>query len=371
MIGSSIAYHLSCRRVGVLLLEKNAPASGTSGACDGAVLLQSKKPGIHLELALASVRRFSDLARDLPYPIQFKSNGSLVVIRTQAELEVMKRLVERQNQGGLAVTLLDGKQTRELEPSLSEQIVGAAFSTVDGQVNPIRLNLAFTLGARQNGARVSAGEEVVGIEVEGGRVRSVVTSKGVYSSDTVVVAAGVGAPEIGKTIGLNIPIKPRRGQILVSEAVDPFVGRNLVTANYIAAKFDPAIARQGNQGVSIDQTAKGNFLLGSTREFVGYDRRTTWEAMARIAHCACEIIPRLSGLNIIRSFAGLRPYTPDGLPLLGPVGRIKGLFLAAGHEGDGIALSPITGALIADVICGQKTELPLDAFRCDRFSEEK
>jgi glycine/D-amino acid oxidase-like deaminating enzyme len=368
VIGASIAWHLSQKNIQVLLLEKDIPAAGSSGACDGAVLLQSKKPGIHLKLAQASITRFPRLAEELPYPIHFKNNGSIVVVQSEKEMEIMRGFTEKQNRHGLKVDLLEREPARELEPALSENILGAAFSSTDGQINPIRLTLGFILGARNNGARVVTGEAVREIKVKNCRIESVITDRERYSAGMVVNATGALAPEIGKMVGIALPIKPRRGQILVTRAVQPMVRRCLLTANYIAAKFDPAIAKQGDQGVSIDQTSKGNFLLGSTREFVGYDCRTTLEGMAGIARRAAQVIPGLARLEIIRSFAGLRPYTPDGLPILGYVDGIENFIMAAGHEGDGIALSPITGELIAQMIANEPTELPLDDFRFNRFS---
>ncbi|MBL0714707.1 MAG: FAD-binding oxidoreductase, partial [Desulfosarcina sp.] len=122
-------------------------------------------------------------------------------------------------------------------------------------------------------------------------------------------------------------------------------------------------------GVSIDQTAKRTILLGSTREFVGYNRQTTFMGMTQIARRARQLISRLAGLNVIRSFAGLRPYTTDGLPILGAVDPIEGLIMAAGHEGDGIALSPITGELIAQLIDGEEPSMSLVPFSLSRFAE--
>ena len=128
------------------------------------------------------------------------------------------------------------------------------------------------------------------------------------------------------------------------------------------------IAKAGGEGISIEQTENGNFLLGSTREFVGYDKRTTTNGLQRIAAKTAGIIPALEQVNVIRAFAGLRPYTPDGLPILGQVADVPGFFMAAGHEGDGIALSPITGELIAQMIVTGKSDFPLDAFRISRFN---
>ena len=157
---------------------------------------------------------------------------------------------------------------------------------------------------------------------------------------------------------------------IVTAACPPMLKHCMISAKYIAAKFDPEIALGSGEGISIEQTENGNFLLGSTREFVGFDKRTTTDGLHRIAAKTAGIIPALHEVNVIRAFAGLRPHTPDGLPILGPVDEVTGFFMAAGHEGDGIALSPITGELIAQMIATGKSDISLDAFRLSRFAVE-
>jgi sarcosine oxidase subunit beta len=367
VIGTSIAYHLALSKRRVTLLERGDIASGSSGACDGLVFLQSKKPGIHLELAMQSRRRFEGLARRLPVPIEYKATGGMVVVETEAEMAAMAQFVKEQQDIGLDVTLLNADRARQFEPHLSEHLLGATRSPLDGQVNPIALTLGFAMGAKAFGARVITGATVHGIDITNGRVSAVETDIGRFEADVIVNAAGAHAPEIGSMVGLSIPIKPRRGQIIVTEACPPMLNHCMISAKYIAAKFNPEIAKAGGEGISIEQTENGNFLLGSTREFVGYDKRTTTQGLQRIAAKTAGIIPALDRVNVIRAFAGLRPYTPDGLPILGPVADVPGFFMAAGHEGDGIALSPITGELIAQLIVTGKSDFPLDAFRLSRF----
>ena len=367
VIGTSVAYHLTRKKVRVTLLEQGELASGSSGACDGLVFLQSKKPGVHLQLAMESRKRFEQLKKDLPIPIEFKSTGGMVVIENEAELDAMRLFVQEQRKIGLDVSLLDAQQTRKLEPQLSDHIVGATHSLLDGQVHPIALAHAFALGAKKLKARILTATRVEGIEISGNRVVSVDTSKGRFYADIIVNAAGVSAPEIGKMIGLQIPIKPRRGQIIVTEACHPMLKHCLISTKYIASKFNPDLAEGNSEGISIEQTKDGNLLLGSTREFVGFDKRTTVEGLNKIIRQTSKIIPPLRDLKIIRAFAGLRPWTTDGLPILGPVETIQGFIMAAGHEGDGIALSPITGELIAQLIVDNRSDIPLDDFRLNRF----
>ncbi|MFO7707109.1 MAG: FAD-binding oxidoreductase, partial [Desulfobacterales bacterium] len=189
------------------------------------------------------------------------------------------------------------------------------------------------------------------------------------SAPVVINAAGVLAAEVGRMAGVEIPITPRRGQILVTAAVSPFLRHCLISAQYVAAKFNPGLAAEGGMGFSVEQSDAGNVLIGSTREFVGFDRRTTFEGIRTIASRIAPVIPALRRVPVIRTFAGLRPYTPDGLPILGTVAGIGGFFMAAGHEGDGIALSAITGELIAELVGTGRTQFPLDAFRLERFRE--
>ena len=367
VIGTSVAYHLARRGVRATLLERGDMASGSSGSCDGLVLLQSKRPGIHLRLAMESRDLFDRLGEELPVPIEYRRGGGMVVIETGEELRAMERYVHEQRETGLDVTLLDIAAARRMEPELSESLVGAAYSPLDGQVNPIALIHGFALGARALGTRIRTHTEVTGLRLEGGRVTGVETSQGRFSADVVVNAAGVYAPRIGEMAGIRVSIKPRRGQLLVTGNAKRMIQGCFISARYIAAKHNPELAKGKGEGIAIEQTESGNLLLGSTREFAGFDWRTTVDGLRGIARRTSAVLPGLSALNVIRSFAGLRPYTPDGLPILGPVQGLEGFIMAAGHEGDGIALSPITGELIAQYLAEGRTDIPLDPFRLERF----
>jgi sarcosine oxidase subunit beta len=367
VIGSSIAYHLASRKIRIVLLEKGDPAGGSSGACGGTVFMQTKSPGPNLKLALASANRYRHLAEELAADIEYVNRGGLIVIEQEPERETLAYLVDRQQKAGLDVRLLDQKQARDLEPALSPEILGAAFSPMDSQVSPWHLTFAFLNAARRHGARVCTGTRVTGIQRSSHRIQSVQTDKGEIETGTVVNAAGVYAARIGALVDLEIPIKPRRGQLVVTEATGPLISRCMLSAQYIAAKFNPDLARKGG-GVSIEPTAHSNFVLGSTREFAGFDNRVTAAGIRHIAANVSAILPAVKKLKIIRAFAGLRPYTPDGLPILGRVTGVDGFVMAAGHEGDGIALAPITGEIIADLIVDNRSAYPLEDYKLERFN---
>lgn len=368
VIGAAIAFHLTRRGIRPLVIEKEDPAAGSSGACDGLVFLQSKKPGLHLELALESRRRVEELANLLGPEIEFRAAGGLCLIENEAELAALQRSIAEQRASGLAVEMLAGEEVRRREPLVSERIIAAAFSPLDAQVNPYALTFALLRAAQAGGARLVSNEPVVGIEIATGRVRAVRTPRRRIATPIVVNAAGAHAPEIGRLAGVEVPITPRRGQLLVTAARPPLLRHGLISARYIAAKFNPELARSGGMGFSLEQTERGNLLIGSTREFAGYDRRTTFEGIRVVARRILPVFPALASIPVIRTFAGLRPYTPDGLPILGPVASVEGFLMAAGHEGDGIALSAITGELLAAHIAGESLRFPLEPFRLERFS---
>jgi sarcosine oxidase subunit beta len=366
VIGASIAYHLTRLGIRPLVIEAQDPAAGSSGACDGLVFLQSKKPGLHLKIALASRSRFDTLRETLGPGIEFRATGGMCLVETEAELAAVQRFVAEQRASGLQVELLGGEEARRREPELSARVIAATWSAADAQVNPYGLTFAFLRAARAGGAQVLTGRAAVGIRVDRGRVEAVHLAGGSVSTRVVINAAGARAAEVGRWLGLEIPITPRRGQILVTAVVPPLIRHCLISAQYVAAKFDPELAKRG-MGFSVEQTDNGNLLIGSTREFVGFDRRTTLEGLHTIAARIAPILPALKRVPVIRAFAGLRPYTPDGLPILGPVPDVDGFVVAAGHEGDGIALSAVTGELIADGVAGRPTAFPMAEFSLERF----
>jgi glycine/D-amino acid oxidase-like deaminating enzyme len=371
VIGASIAFHLTRYGIKPLVIEKSDPAAGSSGACDGLVFLQSKKPGLHLKLALESRKRFDALSETLGRRIEFKNPGGMCLIEDEAELAAMRLFVDAQRRSGLEVELIDGDEARRREPCLSEKVIAATYSALDSQVNPYALTFAFMAAAKSAGARILTGVEVQSIEAASGKTTGLIAGTHRINAPVVVNAAGALAAEIGRMARLDIPITPRRGQILVTASLPPLLRHCLISAQYVAVKFKPELAAAGGMGYSLEQADSGNILIGSTREFVGFDRRTTFEGLRTIASRIAPVIPALQRVPVIRTFGGLRPYTPDGLPILGKVAGLEGFIMAAGHEGDGIALSTITGELIADLIATGRTQFPLDAFRLERFREKR
>lgn len=375
VIGTAIAYYLSKQGIRATLLERKDVCSGTSGACDKAISLQSKNPGPHLALALESAAMYDELGEELECDLEYKQGGGMIAIENTSQLSIIANFVERQKKSGLAVDLLSGEEARRRQPALSPHLVAATYCAADAEVNPLKVTFGYARAARRRGAIIKTGEEVRDIIAERGKVAGVVTAGGYYKTKVVVNAAGVYAPLIGRMVGIEIPIRPRRGQIIVTEAVPPLIHGDLWSARYIVAKYNPELIRQEDPeaadlgvGMAVGQTHDGTLLIGGTREFTGYDAKTTPEALSAILRHAAAIVPALRQIHVIRAFAGLRPYTADGLPILGPVDGLQGFIMAAGHEGDGIALAPITGKVIAEYIATGVMPQGMSEFLLGRFN---
>ena len=359
VIGSSIAWRLSQVGMKVVVIDSAAPGAGASGSCDKAIFLQSKRPGLPMRMAVESRSMYSTLADELDAEIEFSPDGGIVVIETQAQLTFMTAFVEEQRRAGISVELLSGDEVRAHQPGLGVHILGASYSPDDAEVNPLSLNAALIDAAVRAGAEVRRQHEFLNVIRRGDRVDAVVTSKGRIPTNLVINAAGPFAGVVGSRGGVDTPITPRRGTILISEARQRIVNGNILCAQYVAAKHLADVpgteAPPFGIGLSLGQTASGTLLIGGSREFAGFDKRTEGDVLAHIAAHATRIMPALKNVRIVRAMTGFRPYTGDGLPIIERSSELDGWITAAGHEGDGIALTPITGSLVRDLITGERT----------------
>src|SRR5699024_594238 len=207
-----------------------------------------------------------------------------------------------------------------------------------------RLTQAFAHGAEKENVDVRTYTAVTDIFIDHGQVTGVDTTKGPISTNLVINAAGPFASNIAEMVGVRLPIEPRRGAILITERVEPILNGSMFSSRYIAAKHvvgDHEMPAYG-VGLSLGQTESGNILIGGAREFVGFDKTIPMKVVEAIAEHAQKIAPSLGDVKIIRTMAGFRPFTGDGLPIIDETPEVKGFIIAAVHEGYGNALSIIT-----------------------------
>lgn len=373
VIGSSVAYNLAKKGCDVIILEKDTVGCGSSCACDGLVIMQSKSPGPHLKMALASEVLYRTLSEELDHDIGYRHCGGMVVIEREEELEAMKIFMKKQREIGLDVDLIDGDEARKLEPVLAKHVVGSTISNRDAQVNPMYLVNGYIQAAKRLGLTIYKNMQVTDFIIRSGKIEGVVAGGETFSAPIVVCCGGVNTPEMTTKFGLELPIKPRRGQLVITEPVEPIIHHVMLCARYIAAKYHPELADDVNNevarlgiGLVLEQTEEGGILIGSTREFVGFDKRVSESGIRNLVAYVTRIAPVIKDVRLVRTFAGLRPYTPDGRAFMGPVPGISGLYIAAGHEGDGISYAPITGKSMAELIIDGESVEDLTPFAVDR-----
>ena len=331
------------------------------------ILLQSKRPGILLTLAMESLALYRQLAKDLPLEIDLENRGGMVLIETQDQLPLMENFVKEQQKLGLDVTFLDKKDLRKRQPHISNHILASTYSPMDSQVNPLKVMQAFAVAAQNQGLIIKKGSGVSQIVFHKDYHWEVITEdKESFTAEFVVNAAGAWAGLLAKLIDLDVPIRPKRGQIAVTEKIPALGDTNIWSADYIVMKLNPELAKGRRQilndlgiGLAMSQTSEGNYFIGGTREFAGFDNSTHFQAINLVIQEATRFFPILQNVHVIRTFAGLRPASDDGKPFIGPVADYPGFFMAAGHEGDGIALAPITGKLIAEMITNKPLALDI------------
>ncbi len=372
IVGCSCAYYLARAGVKVHLVEKGPLGSGTSKA--GMMLVVTwEEPEIHLCLARLSRRLYVELSQELDVDIGFQPSGTIAVVESPQNMLGMGQMIGRLQQWGLRCQSLSAQEIRELEPKLSPDVAGGAYFEEDALVNPLYATLAVAHAAQGLGAVVEPGAEVTSIELtrDQSQIAAVVTSRGRISTSSVVIAAGAWSAQVGKLAGIEIPITPRRGTLVVTAPVSEEIIRckSVMAAGYMDAvrsgsKSDVAVA------AVIQQTPNGNLLLGSSRQFIGFDPVVDPAVVSSVLNRCARFFPALRRLSAIRMWTGFRPYTPDLLPIIAPVEGIDGLYIAAGHEGLGITEGPATGKLISQLVTEVEREFDLQQLSFARFAKD-
>jgi glycine/D-amino acid oxidase-like deaminating enzyme len=287
-------------------------------------------------------------------------------------------MIAKLKANGLDVEIVDGDGARAAMPVLGPLVIGASICRPDSIINPLELVTSYARHARRLGATLCTGTEVTGIECRGNKIMGVQTNRGCIATSKVVDACGVWSSMVARMVGFDLPVKPRKGELLVTEPVPPFIKGTLIAARYLVSKTSTAVSSEApgasrTVGVTLAQARRGNLIVGSTREFAGYDRRSTYAGIHELAHQLVEIVPALKSIRVIRSYAGLRPITPDGLPVIGGLPGMPDFVVATGHEGDGIVLSAVTASIVTNLITGAPDTRNLEPLSCARFSpkEEK
>src|SRR3954468_17599083 len=367
VVGAACAFQLAAAGVRVRLLDRSFVASGSSGACEGNVLAWDKELERELPLALRSAELWATLAEQLPDDFEYDRKGRIVVAETDAELAASAERARVRAGLGVPGEVLDAAALRREEPHAAHDLPGGVLYPGDAQLEPRLATAALARAAVRQGAELSLDTAVVRIVREpSGRAIGVETAAGLIAASAVVVAAGVWTPALLETCGLSVPVTPRKGQVVVLERSPVRFARKLSEAGYVAAVEADDAALQ--IAMVVESTPSGTTLLGSSRQHVGFDREIDLGVAGAIARRAARFFPVLRDARALRVYAGLRPLTPDHLPIIGAFAEAPNVCVATGHEGAGIGLAPATGELVAAWHTGAPSPLPGHWFSPDRFA---
>jgi sarcosine oxidase subunit beta len=356
-----------------LVIERHDIGSGTSSSAAAAALLQTKTSAKKLALANRSLNLLDNLHEELEGRFEFAHTGSLLAATNESEMQLVREMNANLRSLGLDVELFDGKQARGHMPVLGNRVIGGSYSARDAQINPLELVVTCAQAAKQYGAIFATFTELSGIETLGNSIVAVNTSAGRVLTDTVVNAAGVWAPLIARMGNVTLPVSPLKGELLVTQRMPLQMQGTLIAAKYLLSKARAEGEADGRTpkrsvGITLVQVAHGNFIVGSTREQSDFDRRSTYHGIRELVHQLLELTPGLANVQLLRAYAGLRPLTPDGSPIISRTPQLPGFIQAAGFGGDGLAMSAITADLIHGLITGSDEKELLAGFALDRFT---
>jgi glycine oxidase len=338
IIGLSLAIELRKAGLSVVVVEKGEPGREASWAAGGMLAdLGLEIPAPLQALASASAGMYPEFVHELEdesrLKIDLRSEGTLLLLDSAQE-----RALQRSHP---LPTLLE-----KLEPALQIPAHSPLFLK-ERSVDPRHLTAAAIAAARHRGIDFSSGDQVLEVEIDHGKLVGVRTNKTRFAATIVVNCAGAWAGQIGPHA---FPTRPVKGQMLCVA----MPRKNLVS--HVVRTPD----------VYLIPRSDGRLLIGATQEEAGFDKQTVPETLQRLRKAALDVVPKLADARILEAWAGLRPGTPDKLPILGATST-PGYFVATGHFRDGILLAPVTARVMGHVIARRNPDFDLKAFAAERF----
>jgi sarcosine oxidase subunit beta len=343
VIGAATACALARRGLRVALVDRDTgepAAPAASWASAGGVRSQNRKPA-EWKLTRAAAALWPDLAADLEADLEWVRGGHLHVAESEAEAEAVAARVAREQAGGIAIELLQGRALREVVPGIGASALAGAFTRGDGQANPPRTVLAYRAAAARAGCVLRLGEPAT-LRVVRGRVEGVATPSGAIHAARVVLAAGAWSEALLAPHGVTLPLRRRALQMLLSDPEGE------------AMTLRPTITAERRR-LSLKQVPGGAYLLGGSwpAKIGAGDRiRLDGASIAGSWAHAVGIWPAIARCRAAQAWAGIEAQTPDGLPLVGECPGLAGLMLACGFSNHGFQLAPAVGPLLADLVLG-------------------
>jgi len=361
LIGASIAFELAEAGLNVALCDAREPGQEASWASAGMISPAPENPGMipFMPMALASAALYPDFIRKVEeltgQDSGYQKSGALDVILDddlQKAQEELSTVVALQRGVGLHAEAISAERAREMEPALNEETQAAIFRADEGSLDARAFTQAVLQAARQRDVEIFAGNGAKALKKEGNRCRGLVLESGEVEAKWTIVAAGCYSARIAGAEPYA-PVMPAKGQMVALRCEGVEIKRILWLGHkYLVPRKD------------------GRIIAGSTIEQAGFDRHVTAGGIQAILSEAMKMVPALEQARIEETWAGLRPDSPDHLPIIGPT-DVEGLLIATGHFRSGILLAPITARLIRECITTQQVSVDWSRVSPMRFLEAK
>ena len=340
IIGLSVALELRQRGMQVLVVEKSKPGREASWAAGGMLAdCPLEMPAALCELAAASAQMYPEYVRELE-----RESGLKIDLRDEGTL-----FFSSQEHANWAATYPLPRALHELEPAVRVSAhAPVCLFLRERCVDPRGVLEAAEKAARSRGVKFCAGETVEAVEQSGGCALGVRTKNATLPGSRIVNCAGAWA---GGIAPIGLPTRPVKGQMLSVDMPRTDRLRHVVRTPdvYLIPRSD------------------GRLVIGATSEEAGFDKQIVTETIEKQRQAAVNVVPALAEAPVLETWVGLRPGTPDNLPILGAT-SLRGYFVASGHYRDGILLAPATARLMGQVICGERPEFDLAPFAAERFA---
>jgi len=358
VMGVSTAYHLALRGCrDVLLLERESFFGiQATGKCAGGIRYQFGTE-INVRLSLLSLPMLARFEEELGQPIDLRYCGYLFLITEEEDERVFRQNIAMQNRLGVATEWLEADEIARMVPLLNMAGVrGGSFHAGDGLADPNGVVQGYVSGARRRGARLLNDVEVLGIRVEGGRVRGVITNRGEVATPVVVNAAGPWAGQVGRMAGVDIPIVPVRRQIVVTGPISEIPPDFPFVIDFAQSLY---FHREG-PGILTG--------MSNPNEPVGFDQSVDLQWELTHLEAAMARLPILEKAGLASHWAGLYEVSPDAHPILGRIPQVEGFYCVGGFSGHGFMHGPICGLLLAEeILDGRAHTLDISSLYIDRF----
>lgn len=356
LIGGCIALELAEAGLKVALYDAREPGREASWASAGMISPAPENTSMipFMAMSLASVALYPEFIRKVEEltgkDVGYRNSGALDVILDGDAEEELSTIVALQRGVGLRAEAISAEQARKMEPALTEEIQAAVFRADEGSLDARAFTGAVLEAARSRGVAVFAGNGAKALKKEGGQCRGLILERGEALARWTIVAAGCFSARIAGA-EMYAPVSPAKGQMLALRSESAEIQHILwLEHKYLVPRKD------------------GRIIAGSTIERSGFDHDVTVGGVRSILSEIVKIVPELENARIEESWAGLRPDSPDHLPIIGPT-DVEGLLIATGHFRSGILLAPITARLIREWVTTQKVSVDWERVSPLRFLE--